>query len=115
MLRESAPEGGEGYDLASVMGLGDGDGGIAHGAALIAFSEAVIGGGEAELSAARAAVTDTLGAAALVDAAAVAAIFDAIDRVADATAIPLEAQKLKQMGAFMSEFAIEGFWSAREE
>jgi hypothetical protein len=96
------------------MGLGDGDGGIAHGAVLIAFSEAVIGGDAAELSAARGGIIDAMGEAALVDAAAVAAIFDAIDRVADATAIPLEAQKLEQMAAFMSEFAIEGFWSDRE-
>ena len=114
MLRESAPKGGEGYDLASVMGLGDGDSGIANGEELIAFSEAVIVGDETELTAARAAVIDTLGGAALVDAAAVVAIFDAIDRVADATAIPLENQKLDEMGNFMSEFAIEGFWSGRE-
>ncbi len=96
------------------MGLGDGDGGIAHGAELIAFSEAVIEGDDAALRAARGAVMDALGGAALVDAAAVAAIFDAIDRVADATAIPLEAQKLEEMAAFMSEFAIEGFWSRRD-
>lgn len=115
MLRESAPKDGAGYDLASVMGLGEGGGGIAHGEALIAFSEAVIKGGETELTATRAAVIDSLGDAALVDAAAVVAIFDAIDRVADATAIPLENQKLEEMSNFMSEFEIESFWSGREE
>lgn len=106
MLRESAGKDGGGADLSLVMGAGEADGGVPHGRVLVAFSEAVVAGDGAALDAARAAVIVAMGSDALVDAAAVAALFDAIDRVADATGIPLEDQKLGEMADFMAEHDI---------
>ena len=70
-----------------------GNGGIPHGLTLTAFAEAVLGRDDVLLSNARQLVRDELGAAALVDAAAVIANYSALDRVADATGIPLEPAK----------------------
>ena len=75
------------------MGEGSGDGGIAHGEILVDFSEAVLGNDDAALRMARRTVREQLGDAALVDTAAVAALFNAIDRLADASGIPLEPEK----------------------
>ena len=73
-----------------MAGSTSGDGGIAHGAMLMAFGEAVLGADDTRLAAARAAVRQALGEAGLVDAAGVVGLFNAIDRIADATGIPLE-------------------------
>ena len=70
-----------------------GDCGIPEGALLIDFAEAILGGDEARLARARAAIVAAMGAAALVDAAGLAGLFNAIDRVADATGAPLEEAK----------------------
>jgi alkylhydroperoxidase family enzyme len=61
---------------------------------LMRFGEAALAD-SAHLSAARLAVVATLGEAAMIDAAAVIGIFNAVVRVADATGIPLEAQKVE--------------------
>ena len=71
----------------------DDDGGIGHGRLLARFAEAVLGEDDAELSAVRDQLRNAMGEAALIDTAAVAALFNAIDRVADATGIPLEDPK----------------------
>ena len=60
---------------------------------LTAFAEAVLGIDDAELIDARQRIRNELGDAALVDAAAVIANYSALDRVADATGIPLEPEK----------------------
>ena len=60
---------------------------------LIAFAEAVPGEDDNALVRARGALAAALGSAALVDAAAVVGLFNAIDRIADATGIPLEPEK----------------------
>jgi hypothetical protein len=73
--------------------VGDGSGKVPRGRELVRFAEAVIAGSVKELDAARSELANALGPAGLVDAAAVAGLFDAIDRVADATGIPLEEQK----------------------
>ena len=106
MLRGSAHSQGGDIDLASLLGRAEGDGGVPHGKLLVAFSEALIGDDEAGLDAVRVQVLKDLGDAALVDASAVAALFDAIDRVADATAIPLEDEKVAEMADFITEFDI---------
>lgn len=63
---------------------------LPHAETLVAFAEAVVGGDEAALAVARQRVFDELGAAALVDAAAVASNFERMVRVADSTGIPLD-------------------------
>ena len=57
------------------------------------FAEAVIGEDDARLAGARERTRALLGDAGFVDAAGVVGLFDAIDRVADATGIPLEDEK----------------------
>jgi hypothetical protein len=92
-----------------------GGGGVAHGAVLIRFATAALGDCEAELAAARTAVADAMGAAALSDTAAVAALFNAIDRVADATGIPLEDEKAAATADFRSAIGIDDFAAALEK
>lgn len=100
MLRASARATNTTIDLKVITGdgFGDdsgggGDGGIPHGGALTAFAEAVLGNDDAGLADARQRVRDELRDAALVDTAAVIANYCALDRVADATGIPLEPGK----------------------
>ncbi len=49
---------------------------------------------------ARQAVIDAMGPAALVDAAAVAATFSTIDRIADSTGIPIDAARIEPTADF---------------
>lgn len=65
--------------------------GVAHAAALLALVDALVDGDDAALAGARARVRGELGAAALVDALAVAANFERMVRIADGTGIPLDA------------------------
>jgi alkylhydroperoxidase family enzyme len=87
-----------------VNGEAQSGGGVPHGTALIRFAEAVVEGQDA--ARARTAVLDALGAAALVDSAAVVGLFNAIDRVADATGIPLEPEKAAATADFRSTLSI---------
>lgn len=94
LLRASGETTHQDYDLTLINGAGAGDGGVPHGRLLVSFAEAALGRDDARLDAKRQQLVATLGADALVDVAGVAGLFDAIDRVADATGIPLEAEKL---------------------
>ena len=89
------------------------DTGIPESALLIEFSEAIIVGDDARLAKARAKVARTLGAAALVDAAAVAALFNGIDRVADSTGIPLEDEKAVSTAEIRAKIGIDEFAMAK--
>lgn len=82
---------------------------MAHGAVLAAFAEAVILADEAELAEARQAVVDAVGPVAFVDAAAVAATFNAIDRVADSTGIPIDEERLEPSADFRRDLGIDAF------
>jgi hypothetical protein len=66
---------------------------VPHGRLFVAFAEAVVGEDDAALARARGALMTVLGPPGLVDAAGVVGLFNAIDRVADATGIPLEPEK----------------------
>jgi alkylhydroperoxidase family enzyme len=93
-----------------VNGEAQAGGGVPHGATLIRLAEAVVEG--TDTTDARAAVRDALGDAALVDAAAVVALFNAIDRVADATGIPLEPAKAEATADFRPALRIGKFLQA---
>ena len=95
------------------MGGGEGDGGVPHGRLLVRFAEAVLGRDEATLSAVRNEVIAAMGPAALADAAAVAGLFNAIDRVADSTGIPLEDWKARSTADFRSALGIDRFHSTQ--
>jgi len=91
------------------------DGGVAHGALLVRFADAVVTGTAGEVDAARDEVATTMGAAALADAAGVAALFNAIDRVADSTGIPLEDWKAADSAGFRAAIGVDGFYAAGEK
>ena len=61
---------------------------MAHGAALVAFAEAIVTGAQT-LAGSRTTVVETLGPAAMVDAAGVASNFERMVRIADSTGIEL--------------------------
>ena len=61
------------------------------------------------LTAARMAIRDTLGADAVVDSAGVAGLFNGIDRIADATGAPLEADKAEATAELRAEIGIDAF------
>ena len=113
LLRASAKHSGETFDLSVVM-TGVGDGGIVHGQALMTFAEMALGDDARALIEARRSLLSALGPAALVDAAAVAGLFNAIDRVADATGTPLEAWKSEASSEVRSAIGIDDFMSRKE-
>jgi alkylhydroperoxidase family enzyme len=79
-----------------VNGGTTGDGGVEHGARLVAFTEAVMSGDESAIQERRADLRKVLSDAAFVDTAAIIAAFNVVDRIADATGIPLD-DMLEQM------------------
>ena len=109
MLRASAEAGGTDVDLRAVTSDRARDCGVEQGRLLTGFAAAVLGGDETELAAARHRLRGVLGDAALVDAAAVIANYSALDRVADATGIPLEAAKEAATVGLRAELGIDGF------
>ena len=82
-----------------------------YGRLLVAFAEAVLGADDGALAQARAALA-ALGPAGLVDAAGVVGLFNAIDRVADATGIPLEPEKAAASADFRAALDLDRFWVA---
>jgi hypothetical protein len=97
------------YDLKAVTGLAASDGGVVHGDLLVAFAEAVLGEDDSALKRARDGLGTVLGPAGLVDAAGVVGLFNAIDRVADATGIPLEAEKAAATADFRAALDLDRF------
>src|SRR5215468_1245123 len=71
------------------------------------FAEAVLDEDEAALSRARTGLLRALGPEGLVDAAAVVGLFNAIDRVADARGIPLEAEKAQASADFRAALGLD--------
>ena len=97
------------YDLTAVTGAVQSDAGVPHGRLLVEFAEAVLGEDEEALTRARAALHTAIGPAGLVDAAGVVGLFNAIDRVADATGIPLEAEKAAASADFRTALGVDRF------
>jgi hypothetical protein len=109
LLRASGPTHDRTYDLGAVTGVIHGDGGVPHGKLLTAFAEAVLSDDRIALIRARGALQEALGAAGLVDAAGVVGLFNAIDRVADATGIPLEPEKAAASADFRAALDLDRF------
>jgi hypothetical protein len=84
MLSWSSHEGGTPADLTAVSD-GSGDAGLPFGAELRAFAEAIAGWDDAALEQARAALVAATDERFMLDAAAVAANFEMMTRVADGT------------------------------
>ncbi len=81
---------------------------------MIEFAEAVLSDDDARLQAARQAIYDTLGADAVVDSAGVAGLFNAIDRIADSTGAPLEADKAEITAGLRAAIGIDAFAAQKE-
>ena len=109
LLRASGPTYDQTFDLAAVIGTPEGDGGVPYGRLLVAFADAVLGEDEGALTRAREALAAALGPPGLVDAAAVVGLFNAIDRVADATGIPLEPEKAAASADFRAALGLDLF------
>ena len=97
------------YDLNAVIGSAQGDAGVPHGRLLVDFADAVLGDDEEALARVRSALEAALGPAGLVDAAGVVGLFNAIDRVADATGVPLEAEKAAASIDFRAALGVDRF------
>lgn len=91
------------------MMTGIGEGGVPHGELLMRFAEAVLAQDPDALTATRTALWAAIGPEGLVDAAGVIGLFNAIDRVADATGIPLEAEKAAATADMREGIGIDAF------
>ena len=80
---------------------------------LIAFAEAVLGGAGDRLDATRSQLQQELGPAALVDAAAIVATFEQMDRIADASGIPLDGVVDMVSQDLQAELGLASFASSR--
>ena len=89
LLRVSGEKQGAHFDPLAITTPGV-ESGVEHGALLLEFSDAVMGNDRARLERAREALRATLGDAGFHEAAATAANFNQMDRIADATGIPLD-------------------------
>jgi hypothetical protein len=103
---------GAAVDVRTVTGASAGDGGVAHGARLLAFTDAVMRGDDAALAREREALRALLSPPAFVDVAAVIASFNVVDRIADATGIPLDDVMLAMSDEVRRELDLARFPSA---
>ena len=99
-------------DLRIVTGAAD-EVGIEHGVLFARFAEAAITGTVTQLAAARAVLFRELGNDAVVDAAGVVALFNAINRVADAIGIQFEESKLERTADLREHLALDHMETAR--
>ncbi|MEM7342055.1 MAG: hypothetical protein AAF467_25670 [Actinomycetota bacterium] len=98
-------------DLDTVAGGSDGDGGVANGALLTRFAEAVHAGDD--LTSIRSEVIDAVGEAGYVDAAAICANFNMMVRIADGTGTPLDSGTAELSETVRSDLGLDDLTSAR--
>jgi hypothetical protein len=99
-------------DLAAVNGDAAAGSGVEHGAELLAFTEAVMSGDEAAMARSRAALRAVLAPESYVAVAGVIAAFNVVDRIADATGIPLDDMMIAMGGDLREQLALGRFASA---
>ncbi len=112
LLRASGQHTGDDYDLANIHGSEDAR--IPHAAVLIAFADAFYSEHTGALDGARETLRAAIGDAALVDAAGIVGIFDAVVRIADSTGTPIEDYKAEISEDLREELGINDFPSARD-
>ena len=86
--------------------------GVPGGALLLAFADAIIGTDRAALDAARSALAEGLGPAAVPAAAAIAANFSKNDRIANGAGIPVDDMVLKVTGDIREQLGLNDYRSA---
>ena len=83
--------------------------GVAHAGELLAFADAALSFDPEMTAKARGTLLACMDEAAMIDAAAVIAGFNGITRIADATGIPLEPEKVELTAAFFDTLDIGRF------
>ena len=115
VLRVSAKVNGKkDVDIKSIKG-GEhaSDSGIEHGVELADFAGAIAKRDDQAMAQTRDALTRVAGPEALVEAAAVAANFQRMTRIADATGIPLDGKAMVMSHSVRNEIGVESFASAK--
>jgi len=112
MLRASSEASGESVDLKQAINGDGSNSGIEGDSVLNQFAQAALGDDELAIECARHRVSETLGDAAMVDAAAVIANFQRMVRIADGTGIPLDEPVLMTSQSIRSELGIDAFQGA---
>jgi hypothetical protein len=112
MLSWSSSDSGEPADLAAVA-AGDGEVGIEHAAALLRFVTACVERDDVALAAARTQLVAATDDAFMVDAAAVAANFEMMTRLADATGARMPAEVLERRAAAIGVMGVADLTSRR--
>lgn len=95
-----------------VEGRRQGDGGVLHGAQLLAFTDAVMRADPGGVRRERAKLRARIGDEAFVEVCAVIGFFNIVDRVADATGIPLDEPLLFMSAEVRAELDLARFASA---
>jgi hypothetical protein len=112
MLSWSSAETGQHLNLAAVADGGPGVG-LEHGDALLRFAGACGGTDDVELVTARAALVAETDEAFMVDAAAVAANFEMMTRLADGTGAAMPAERLQRSAEAIETMGIGNLVSRR--
>jgi hypothetical protein len=112
MLSWSSTESGSPADLAAIA-AGEGDAGLPFGAELMAFAEAIARFDDGALTAARERLVEAAGEAFMLDAAAVAANFEMMTRIADGTGARNTEESAAAREALGVRLGIDGFTSHR--
>jgi hypothetical protein len=99
-------------DLSAVNAPDGRDAGVAHGARLLAFTDAVMGQDDGALARERSALRGALSDEAFVDTCAVIGAFNVVDRIADATGIPLDAGIAAMSGEVRKQLDLARFASS---
>ncbi len=90
LLRRSGEKTEKKFNLAGITGAKTGDIGVSDEGVLVALAEAVCGADSVQIKAARNAAVDCIGGEATVDVIGIAAAFNGITKVANATGLPLD-------------------------
>jgi len=112
MLRWSSEKNGEDADLSAVAAGVDGVG-LDHGDVLVRFASAAAGNDDVELSASRAALIAETDEAFMVDAAAVAANFEMMTRLADGTGAAMPAAAVESQMKISEAYGVVDATSQR--
>jgi hypothetical protein len=109
MLRESSIT--FGYEL-DIRAIDDDrfDSGVPGGDVILPFVDAVMAGTESDQRSARNAIVDALGTEALVDAAAVFANFQMMNRVAEGTGIPVPGAAIERDSQMVEVLGLNRFY-----
>ncbi len=105
-LRVSGQETGQDYDITAVVAGTELAPNVADGAIMQVFVDAVMDRDGDAVEKIRLAVSAQCGDAAMIDAAAVIAAFNAYPRIADATGIPLEDAKAAATAELREELGL---------